>query len=165
MLLRRTDPSPPQHTRAPLQAAGADSYEETIERLTKRKEVVGVLVLSLEGKIIRSTVADSVKVLYSTQLSQLAATARETVQKLDAQVRMHAVLRLSCAYLQGTDLCRTSSRSCGSGQRSTRLCLHQVRRSYRCGANRSPPKTQKRTIFSSSFKTPKQTRFCCPVVE
>jgi len=62
-----------------------ETIETTLKRLESNKAIVGVLVLTHEGKIIKSTLPDNIKTTYSSLLTQLISTAHKTVQQLDQQ--------------------------------------------------------------------------------
>ncbi|KAG0006526.1 Ddynein light chain roadblock-type 1, partial [Modicella reniformis] len=59
--------------------------EETIRRLSGKKNVEGVVLVNQLGLVIRSTLDVSVGRQYATLMSQLVRTARESIAQLDAQ--------------------------------------------------------------------------------
>ncbi|KAK3828768.1 MAG: hypothetical protein J3Q66DRAFT_323528 [Benniella sp.] len=59
--------------------------EETIRRLSSKKNVVGVVVVNQLGLMIRSTLEASLGKQYSTLMSQLVRMAKDSVTQLDAQ--------------------------------------------------------------------------------
>ncbi|KAF9364910.1 Dynein light chain roadblock-type 2 [Mortierella sp. NVP85] len=59
--------------------------EETIRRLSSKKNVVGVVVVNQLGLMIRSTLEASLGKQYATLMSQLVRMAKDSVTQLDAQ--------------------------------------------------------------------------------
>ncbi|KAG0273755.1 Dynein light chain roadblock-type 2 [Linnemannia exigua] len=59
--------------------------EETIRRLSSKKNVEGVVVVNQLGLMIRSTLEASLGKQYATLMSDLVRTARQSVAQLDAQ--------------------------------------------------------------------------------
>ncbi|KAG0348474.1 Ddynein light chain roadblock-type 1 [Podila humilis] len=59
--------------------------EETIRRLSAKKNVQGVVVLNSLGAMIRSTLDPTLGKLYATLMSDLVRMARDSVVELDAQ--------------------------------------------------------------------------------
>jgi predicted regulator of Ras-like GTPase activity (Roadblock/LC7/MglB family) len=68
--------------------------EETIRRLSSKKNVVGVVVVNQLGLMIRSTLEASLGKQYATLMSQLVRMAKDSVTQLDAQVRCLLYSRL-----------------------------------------------------------------------
>ena len=61
--------------------------EETIKRLTNHKGVEGIVVVSLDGIPIRTTLDNDKTVQYAALITQLSAKAKSVVRDLDPQVR------------------------------------------------------------------------------
>ncbi|KAJ1660360.1 hypothetical protein IWQ61_000701 [Dispira simplex] len=59
--------------------------EETIQRLVAKKGVKGVIVLTKDGAIIKSTIEEALAVQYAKLMSQLVQSTREAVEQLDDQ--------------------------------------------------------------------------------
>jgi len=59
--------------------------EDTLKRIGKHPNVLGVIVLNKEGATIRSTMDTTTTVMYASQLSQLARTTMNAVRELDPQ--------------------------------------------------------------------------------
>ncbi|KAG0209121.1 Dynein light chain roadblock-type 2 [Mortierella sp. NVP41] len=59
--------------------------EETIRRLSSKKNVQGVVVVNQLGLMIRSTLEASLAKQYATLMSDLVRTARQSVAQIDAQ--------------------------------------------------------------------------------
>ncbi|KAG0311967.1 Dynein light chain roadblock-type 2 [Linnemannia gamsii] len=59
--------------------------EETIRRLSSKKNVQGVVVVNQLGLMIRSTLEASLGKQYATLMSDLIRTARQSVAQLDSQ--------------------------------------------------------------------------------
>ncbi|OAQ36287.1 roadblock-type dynein light chain, partial [Linnemannia elongata AG-77] len=58
--------------------------EETIRRLSSKKNVQGVVVVNQLGLMIRSTLEASLGKQYATLMSDLIRTARQSVAQLDS---------------------------------------------------------------------------------
>ncbi|KAG0367926.1 Dynein light chain roadblock-type 2 [Gamsiella multidivaricata] len=59
--------------------------EETIRRLSSKKNVEGVVVVNQLGLMIRSTLDASLGKQYATLMSDLVRMAKDSVTQLDAQ--------------------------------------------------------------------------------
>ncbi|KAG0244869.1 dynein light chain roadblock-type 2-like protein [Mortierella sp. GBAus27b] len=59
--------------------------EETIRRLSSKRNVEGVVVVNQLGLMIRSTLDAALGQQYATLMSQLVRMAKESVTQLDAQ--------------------------------------------------------------------------------
>ena len=80
--------------------------EETIRRLSSKKNVEGVVVVNQLGLMIRSTLDASLGKQYATLMSDLVRMAKESVAQLDAQVR-HPINSRSVSHFA---ICQTSYR-------------------------------------------------------
>ncbi|KAJ1974584.1 hypothetical protein H4R35_003540 [Dimargaris xerosporica] len=59
--------------------------EETIQRLVAKKGVKGVIVVTNEGAIIKSTIEEELSAKYAKLMARLVDTTRDTVHQLDSQ--------------------------------------------------------------------------------
>jgi predicted regulator of Ras-like GTPase activity (Roadblock/LC7/MglB family) len=62
------------------------AVEAALARLEKKKGVEGVLAVSRDGRVVRSTVPDALGAQYALLLARLVEQARSIVAALDPQV-------------------------------------------------------------------------------
>jgi len=66
------------------------AVQDVIARLEKRRGVEGVLVASRDGRVIKSTVPDSLAPTYAALLTNLVETARTCTKDMDEKARPRA---------------------------------------------------------------------------
>ncbi|KAJ7241187.1 hypothetical protein O6H91_06G088400 [Diphasiastrum complanatum] len=65
---------------------GQTEVETTLQRISSFEDVVGTIVLDVEGNVVRSTISnEDISAKYAAQLPGLAAMARSAVRELDPQ--------------------------------------------------------------------------------
>lgn len=76
--------------RAFLVASQDAAVQDVIARLEKRRGVEGILVASRDGRVIKSTVPDSLAPTYAALLTNLVETARTCTKDMDEKARPRA---------------------------------------------------------------------------